>query len=73
MSELKDKKKIFTYNLKNERLKNGFTQEQLANRLHVCRTTYSSYECGVSDPNIYMLLDLCSILDINITNLFDEP
>ena len=43
------------------RLKNGYTQQKMADRLSVHRTSYTKYETGVIDPP---LSTLCRMADI---------
>ena len=38
------------------RKQNGVSQKELAKKLHVQRQTISSYERGVSTPDIYILI-----------------
>ena len=50
-------------NLKRYRQKKGFTQEELAMRLHVVRQTVSKWEKGLSVPDADLLQRLAEVLD----------
>ena len=60
-------------NLKRLRQKRGFTQEELAMRLHVVRQTVSKWEKGLSVPDADMLQSLADILEVNVTELLGAP
>ena len=49
----------------------GITQEQLAEKLYVTDRAVSKWERGLSLPDADKMLDLCSILDINVNELFN--
>ena len=59
--------------IKQLRKQNKWTQQDLANRLHVGKTTVSNYETGHSDPNIDMINQLSKVFEVSIGNLMDEP
>lgn len=59
--------------IKQLRKQNKWTQQDLANRLHVGKTTVSNYETGHSDPNIDMINQLSKIFEVSIGNLMGEP
>ena len=59
-------KERITQRIKMLRKQNGYTQQQVANAVHVSRSAYSQYEMGLKQPTIdtlYQLADLykCSI------------
>lgn len=58
--------------LKNNRKQVGFTQEEIAQKLHVSRQTISNWETGKSIPDIYSLVELSNIYDISLDNLVKE-
>ncbi len=60
-------------NLKRLRQKRGFTQEELAVRLHVVRQTVSKWEKGLSVPDADMLQNLADILEVKVTELLGAP
>ncbi|MDD7043971.1 MAG: XRE family transcriptional regulator [Peptoniphilaceae bacterium] len=51
--------------IKQLRTENKWTQQDLANRLHVGKTTVSNYETGHSDPNIDIINQLSEIFDVS--------
>ena len=53
---------MFGENLKMLRKQKGFSQEELAVRLHVVRQTISKWEKGLSIPDAEMLIRLAEIL-----------
>ena len=56
-------------NIKTIRKNKGFTQEELASRLHVTRQTISKWEKGLSVPDADMLSRMAEILEISVTEL----
>ena len=50
----------------------GFTQAELAIRLHVTRQTVSKWEKGTSVPDAALLLDMAEILDVSVSELLGE-
>lgn len=62
--DLKDK-------IKELRIKNCLTQDQLAEKLNVSRQTISKYELGINEPSIDMLKAMCYIFDCNIDELIE--
>ena len=59
---------IVSENIKNLRLSNNMTQENLAEKLSVTRQTVSCWENGKSEPDIDTLMKIAEIFktDINI-------
>ena len=53
-------------NIKDLRIKNKMTQEQIAEKLFVSRQTVSNYETGKSRPDIDMLIKLAEALNCDI-------
>ncbi len=66
-----NKKDIFIKNLREKRLNMGYTQQEVADNLYISRCTYTAYELGLTDPNIYTLIDICSLLNTDISSLFE--
>ena len=65
-------KKVFGRNLKYYRFINKMTQQQLAEKLE-CDTTYiSDMERGSKSASFSTLTNIANILNIRISNLFDE-
>lgn len=56
-------------NLKNLRIKSGFTQRQIAERLNVTRQTISSYESGRTQPDVEMIEKLAAIYRVDISDI----
>lgn len=52
------------------RKKNGLTQEQMANKLHVARTTYTGYENGNFAPSLETALQIKKILKYRGDDIF---
>lgn len=59
-------------NLKTIRNNKGFTQEELANRLHVTRQTISKWEKGYSVPDADLLSKLADELDVSVSELLGK-
>ena len=51
------------------RKQNGVSQEELATKLHVQRQTISSYERGVSTPDIYILIAMADYFEVSVDEL----
>lgn len=49
-------------NIRDLRIQNGMSQEELAGRLYVTRQTISNYETGNSRPDIDIILKLTELL-----------
>ena len=58
-------------NLKEIRIKNSLTQEELAVKVHVSRQTIISIEKEVYTPSLELAFKLSDILKIDIKNLFN--
>ncbi len=56
-------------NIKRVREINDLSQEEVAAQLNIRRQTLSAYETGRSVPNIYILLELASVLRVSIEEL----
>ena len=48
------------------RKKNGYSQEELAEKLYITDRAVSKWERGLSLPDADKMLDLCNILNINV-------
>ena len=57
--------------LKNARIQQRFTQDQLANRLNVTRSTISNWERDISEPSFDVLQQLSAVLNTDF--LADFP
>ena len=60
---------MFGENLKTLRKQKGFSQEELATRLHVVRQTISKWEKNLSVPDADTLIRLAEILEVSVPNL----
>ena len=50
--------KIFSSRLKELRIQAGYTQQQIADKLHVRQQSYARYELGTGEPNLDMLVKI---------------
>ena len=60
---------MFNENQKIIRKAKGYTQEELAIKIHVVRQTISKWEKGLSVPDADMLSKLADVLEINVSEL----
>lgn len=60
---------MFANNLKEIRKSKGYTQEELATKIHVVRQTVSKWEKGLSVPDADMLLRIAEVLDVSTAQL----
>ena len=60
---------MFGENLKKIRKTKGYTQEELAIKIHVVRQTISKWEKGLSVPDADTLSKLADVLEINVSEL----
>lgn len=51
-------------NLKVERVRSSFTQEELAEKVGLTRTAIHRYESGLSQPPIKVLVKLAEVLNV---------
>ena len=63
---------MFGENLKTLRKQKGFSQEELATRLHVTRQTISKWEKNLSVPDADTLIRLAEILEVSVSELLGE-
>ena len=66
-----DKDKLLAHNLVFFRKRAGLTQQQVADKLNINRTTYTKYETGVSDPGIEIIKRLAEIFDTEVSILLE--
>ena len=64
--------KIVADNIKQFRNIFGYTQAEVAEELHICRSTYTLYELGKKTPSTDTLIDLASFYDIRLDVLLDK-
>lgn len=65
----KAKNNIHIPNLKFYRQNSGLTQKQVADALHIERTTYTYYETGKTLPSIFTLMKLAKIYNVSVEQL----
>ena len=58
--------------LKRFRKEKGFSQEQLAVRLHIVRQTVSKWEQGLSVPDAEMLVRVSEVLEVPVADLLGK-
>ena len=56
-------------NIKTYRQKKGYTQEEVANRLHVTRQTISKWKKNYSVPDAEVLVKLADVLEVQTSQL----
>ena len=60
---------IFADKLISLRKKNGWSQEELAEKMNVSRQTISKWENGTAMPDLKKLTDLASLFDVSMDEL----
>ena len=60
-------------NIKTIRKNRGFTQEELAARLHITRQTVSKWEKGYSVPDAELLSRMAEVLEVPVAELLGAP
>ena len=63
------KSMILSDRLKREREKRGWSQTELAEKLHVSRQSVSKWETGKNYPSIEVIIDLSDLFGITIDEL----
>lgn len=58
--------------IKKLRVENNLTQEQLAEKLQVSRSTISSWETGRSYPDLEMVIEICDCFNVSLDFLLRE-
>ena len=61
---------ILRLNLIKARKKKGYTQQEMANKLNIARTTYTGYENGTFSPSFEKALEIKKILKTKSDNIF---
>lgn len=62
----------FADRLKDARLKKGYTQEQIAEKIGVAKSTYTGYEKGNREPNVYTIGKLMVELGVDANFLWQD-
>lgn len=57
--------KIFSTRLKELRIENNYTQQQMAEMLGVRQQSYARYENNAGEPNLETVVKLCAIFDVS--------
>lgn len=60
---------MINMNIKNLRLKNQLTQEDVANHLNVSRQVVAKWEKGESTPDIQFCMELAKLYNVTLDNL----
>ena len=66
----------FNENLKEARLKSGYSQKEVADKIGVAKSTYSLYESGNREPNVDTIKKISDILKVSADTLLgleEEP
>ncbi len=58
--------------IQNIRLRKGFTQEQVAERMEISPKYLSSIERGKENPTLKTLIRLCVSLDVELSEIFHQ-
>nr|DAH09959.1 MAG TPA: Repressor protein CI [Caudoviricetes sp.] len=69
---LEEIQRNFIINLRFLRKKKEYTQQEIADRLGINRTTYTKWETGVSEPGLKSIERLCNLLDVDYNTLFQR-
>lgn len=69
---LKEIQRNFITNLRFLRKKQEYTQQEIADRLGINRTTYTKWKTGVSEPGLKNIERLCNLLDVDYNSLFQR-
>lgn len=64
-------KELFSKQLKELRAEKELSQKEVAERLGVAVSTYANWEQGRTEPSIYDIFNLLSVLEIEANELFD--
>ena len=59
----------FNDNLRNARLKKGYSQKEVAEKIGVAKSTYSLYESGNREPNVQTIKKLADLLSVSTDDL----
>ena len=65
-------KELFGQRLREQRIKHGLTQEQLAEKIGVSRQSVSKWEQGISDPSTSNLFALAKLFGVSVEELLKE-
>ncbi len=68
----KERLKTLGLNIKFARLKNGVSQEELAELVNTSRTTISMIETARQNPTILKIIDISKVLNTDINELIKD-
>lgn len=63
---------MLSENLKAARVKNGYTQQELADKVHEHRVNIAKYESGTGVPSVAVLVRLADALYVSLDWLLDR-
>lgn len=63
---------FFSQNIRFLRNKNGLNQAEMLSKLGIPRTTWSSYENGISQPSINGIIKIARFFEISVTELLEK-
>lgn len=69
---LEEIQRNFIINLRFLRKKQEYTQQEIADRLGINRTTYTKWETGASKPGLKNIERLSNLLDVDYNTLFQR-
>ena len=72
MKDMAKIKKLIGKKIKNERLRIGMSAEELALALNISKSYVGLIERGQRGTNIKLLLNICQVLDMDITELLSD-
>ena len=70
--DMKDKLKNIGITIKSYRLKAGISQEELAEKCDISRNSVSLIETGKINPTIIRIIDIATVLGIDIDSLVKD-
>ena len=62
----------FGYTLRELRMKKGYTQEDVAKKLQIDRTTYTKYETGQSEPDLGTLKQIAKLFNVDYNTILND-
>lgn len=61
---------FFGENLLKLRKEKNLSQQQMADELGICRSTYTKWETNVAEPSLYFIVKIAEILETDYNTLF---